>query len=81
MQNRGIGEKEVYITLPASYHPRYFPAHDFLSRPLYLVAWNRLPSYNLTPLSLQLFEVLSNTSLIKSVSFFIVIVAPFFSTH
>lgn len=55
MQNRGIGEKEVYFTLPASYHPRYFPANDSLSRPLYLVAWNRLPSYNLTP---------SNTSIL-----------------
>ena len=44
MQNRGIGEKELYFTLP-SYHS----AHDSLSRPLYLVAWNRLPSYNLTP--------------------------------
>lgn len=55
MQNGGIGEKEFYFTLPAFYHPRYFPAHDFLSRALYLVAWNRLPSYNLTPLSLQLF--------------------------
>jgi len=63
MENRGIGEKEVYFTVP-SYSPRYFPAHDSLSRPLCLVAWNRLPSYNLTPpntsilcvlLSLQLF--------------------------